>query len=280
MTVFSETLYDDYRQQFVVDEVLFEEKTEHQHLVIFSHRRFGRVMALDGIVQTTEGDEFIYHEMAAHVPILAHGAVKNVLIIGGGDGGMLREVVKHKEIKRVVQVEIDPTVVETSKTHLPRHSSGAYDDSRLELVFADGAEFIRTSQQAFDVIIVDSTDPIGPGEALFTKTFYQGCAERLSPTGILVTQNGVAFMQPDEARDSAALFRQIFIDWGFFSAAIPTYIGGVMLFGWASQERGHRHTSQVALEQRFQDSGIITRYYTPAIHQASFALPRYVENSL
>lgn len=280
MTVFTETLYDDYRQQFVVDEVLFEEKTGHQHLLIFRHRRFGRVMALDGIVQTTESDEFIYHEMAAHVPILAHGAVRNVLIIGGGDGGMLREVVKHEDIQGIVQVEIDPAVVEMSKTHLPRHSSGAYDDPRLELVFADGAEFISTTKQSFDVIIVDSTDPIGPGEALFTRTFYQGCAARLTPAGILVTQNGVAFMQPDEARNSAAIFRDIFSDWGFFGAAIPTYVGGIMLFGWASQERGHRQTNLDVLEARFRHSGISTRYYTPAIHHASFALPRYVQESL
>ena len=276
MNEFIETLYDDYGQLFAVDELLYEDKTEHQHLVIFRHGRFGRVMVLDGVVQTTEKDEFIYHEMLAHVPIFAHGNARRVLIIGGGDGAMLREVCKHQTVERVTQVEIDPAVVQMSRRHLPAHSAGAYDDPRLELVFADGAEFMQRESANWDVIIVDSTDPIGPGEVLFTSAFYQDCARRLTGDGILVTQNGVAYMQLDEAAASAASFRDIFADWHFFSAAIPTYVGGIMLFGWATQQPAHRLLSLSNLTDRFVASGITTRYYTPELHVGAFALPAYV----
>ena len=133
---------------------------------------FGRVLALDGVVQTTEADEFIYHEMMAHVPLLAHGQATEVLIIGGGDGGMLREVVRHPNVKRVVQVEIDQAVIEMSERFLPQHSRGAFQDPRVEIVIADGLQFVQETALRFDVIISDSTDPVGPGEALFTKGFY------------------------------------------------------------------------------------------------------------
>jgi spermidine synthase len=280
MNDFIETLYDDWGQRFVIDEVLFEEKTEHQHLLIFRHGRFGRVMALDGVVQTTERDEFIYHEMLAHVPMLAHGAAESVLIIGGGDGGMLREVCKHRSLRRVTQVEIDPTVVEMSKRYLPNHSAGAYDDPRLDLVFADGADYVRTTADRFDVVMVDSTDPIGPGGVLFTPAFYAACARCMNPGGILVTQNGVAYMQPDEAKSTGAAFAKSFADWTFYGAAVPTYVGGMMLFGWASSSAAPRETALRTLRARFRRSRIKTRYYTPAVHQASFALPRYVLDNI
>ena len=141
----NETLYDAYGQQFTVDKVYFESKTEHQHLMIFHNALFGRMMVLDGIVQTTERDEFIYHEMLTHVPVLAHGAVKDVLIVGGGDGGMLREVCKHSSVERIVQVEIDQAVIDMSKEYLPNHSQGAFEDARAEIVIADGLDYVKTT---------------------------------------------------------------------------------------------------------------------------------------
>lgn len=170
-----ETLYEGYGQRFRMDKLLHEVRTDHQHLVIFENPVMGRVMALDGVIQTTEADEFIYHEMLTHVPILAHGAVKRVLIIGGGDGGMLREVSKHIGIEHITMVEIDGTVVDMCKEFLPNHSKGAYDDPRLNLVIDDGMRFVATTEEKFDVIISDSTDPIGPGEVLFSENFYQAC---------------------------------------------------------------------------------------------------------
>lgn len=277
---FTETLYDAYGQHFSIDEVCFESRTDHQHLLIFHNAKFGRVMALDGVVQTTERDEFYYHEMLAHVPLFAHGNPQRVLIIGGGDGGLLREVLKHRSVTHVTKVEIDGAVVDMARSWLPNHSRGAFDDPRFELVIADGAEFVRTTEAQWDVIMIDSTDPIGPGEVLFTNTFYHGCARILAEGGILVTQNGVPFMQLDEVRRTGRAFSQLFADWHFYGVAVPTYIGGMMALGWASQDTGLRHLPVEVLQQRFAEAAMETRYYTPAVHAGAFALPRFVEEAL
>ena len=233
-------------------------------------------MVLDGIVQTTEGDEFIYHEMLAHVPLFAHGSVRRVLIVGGGDGGMLREVLRHREVERAVQVEVDSGVIALCREYLPNHSAGAFEDPRVEIVIADGARFVSATDERFDVIISDSTDPVGPGTALFSPEFYAACRRCLSPGGLLVTQNGVAFLQPEVARNTARDLSRTFRDWHFFSAAVPTYAGGVMLFGWATDDASLRGGSVETLRERYAAAGIRTRYYNPEVHVASFALPQYV----
>jgi len=273
---FEETLYNDYAQRFSVDEIYYENKTEHQHLIIFHNAKFGRVMVLDGIVQTTERDEFIYHEMLCHVPLFAHGAVERVLIVGGGDGGMLREVLRHPGIKQVTMVEIDETVIEISKKYLPNHAQGAFDDARFQLVISDGAQFVRETWEKFDVIITDSSDPIGPGESLFTLDYYQSCKNCLSEGGILVTQNGVAFFQSEEAKETARCFQTLFGDWHFYSAAIPSYVGGIMNFGWGTDNPELSKISLETLKIRYRKTGITTRYYTANIHKAAFALPHYL----
>ncbi|MBK5511201.1 MULTISPECIES: polyamine aminopropyltransferase [unclassified Pseudomonas] len=271
-----ETLYEGYGQRFRMEKLLHEVRTEHQHLVIFENPRMGRVMALDGVIQTTEADEFIYHEMLTHVPILAHGIAKRVLIIGGGDGGMLREVSKHRSVEHITMVEIDGTVVDMCKEFLPNHSKGAYDDPRLNLVIDDGMRFVATTTEKFDVIISDSTDPIGPGEVLFSENFYQACHRCLNDGGILVTQNGTPFMQLGEVQTTAGRLRSLFPDWHFYQAAIPTYIGGAMTFAWGATNTAYRKLSREILQQRFAGSGIITRYYNPEIHIGAFAMPQYV----
>lgn len=280
MHKFSETLYDSYAQEFRIDERLFEVKTDHQHLIIFQNATFGRVLVLDGVVQTTEKDEFIYHEMLAHVPILAHGHARRVLIIGGGDGGLLREVTRHRQLGHITQVEIDPQVIELCRKYLPNHSQGAYDDPRVRIVIDDGLNFVQTTQARFDIIISDSTDPIGPGEALFTETFYAACRRCLRPGGVLVTQNGVAYMQLDEVVATARHLARVFEDWHFYSAAVPTYIGGTMTFAWATDNKGLRRTDLETLRQRFSAAEIRTRYYNPEIHAACFALPQYVVEAI
>lgn len=272
----TETLYSAYGQSFRVDEVLFEDKSEHQHLLIFRNEQFGRVMALDGIVQTTERDEFIYHEMLTHVPLTAHGSAKRVLIIGGGDGGILREVCRHPGVEHITQVEIDQSVIELARNWLPAHSAGAYDDARANIVIGDGFEFVQTTNERFDVIISDSTDPHGPGEVLFSKDFYAGCQRSLNPGGVLVTQNGVPFMQTDELRNTASRLSRLFADATFYTAAVPTYIGGLMAFAWASDSPAVRQTSLQTLQQRWQAQGIRSRCYTPQLHQAAFCLPQYL----
>lgn len=279
MKNYVETLYDSYGQAFHVDKLYFENKTDHQHLVIFENAMFGRVMALDGIIQTTEADEFIYHEMLTHVPILAHGNVRDILIVGGGDGGILREVCKHTSVENITQVEIDGQVIDMCKEYLPNHSAGAYDDPRANIVIDDGAKFVKNTEQRFDLIISDSTDPIGPGDVLFTDDFYANCKKALKPNGILVTQNGVAFMQLDEVVTTHKRLHPYFKDHYFYSAAIPTYIGGIMTFAWATDNAELRHIDLNSIKERFEASKISTRYYNPQIHQASFALPQYIQDA-
>ncbi|MBC3955488.1 MULTISPECIES: polyamine aminopropyltransferase [Pseudomonas] len=276
MSDYQETLYEGYGQRFRMEKMLHEVRTDHQHLVIFQNPRMGRVMALDGVIQTTEADEFIYHEMLTHVPILAHGAAKRVLIIGGGDGGMLREVAKHSTVEHITMVEIDGTVVEMCKEFLPTHSNGAFDDSRLNLVIDDGMRFVATTEEKFDVIISDSTDPIGPGEVLFSENFYQACHRCLNEGGILVTQNGTPFMQLDGVQTTAGRMKGLFADWHFYQAAVPTYIGGAMTFAWGATNKAYRKLPLETLRQRFAGSGVVTRYYNPEVHIGAFALPQFV----
>lgn len=277
MTWFQESLYDHWRQAFKVRNKLFHEKTEFQDLVIFETPGFGRVLALDGIIQVVEGDEFVYHEMLAHVPILAHGDVRRVCIVGGGDGGLLREVLKHP-LERATVVEIDRSVVDLCVKYMPGISAGAFDDPRAELVIADGIRFMAETDRRFDVILVDSTDPIGPGEVLFTEAFYKDCKRCLTPGGILATQNGVPFLQPQELTQTWQRMRPLFPDAGFFVAAVPTYVGGFMTLGWGSLDGANRARSADEIRRRFEVRPFATRYWTPDIHVASFALPRFVRD--
>lgn len=275
-----ETLYDQFGQYFSIDNVLYHENTDHQNLIIFENSVFGRVMALDGVVQTTELDEFIYHEMMTHVPLLAHGNAKHVLIIGGGDGAMLREVVKHKKIESITMVEIDAGVVSFCRQYLPNHNAGSYDDQRFKLVIDDGVNFVNQTSKKFDVIISDCTDPIGVGESLFTSEFYDGCKRCLMPGGIFVAQNGVCFLQQGETIDSYHKLSNYFSDVWFYQAAIPTYYGGVMAFAWATDNIELRNLSTGLIKDRFVESGINCRYYNPEVHTAAFALPQYLKGLL
>jgi len=276
---FTETLHPHFRQQLSIDRLLYDSRTTHQRIQVFENGTFGRVMTLDGVVQVTENDNFIYHEMMSHVPILAHGAAREVLIVGGGDGGMAREVLKHRNVRRVTMVEIDAGVVEFCKEYLPGISAGAFDDPRLELVIADGAAFVAETERRFDVVIVDSTDPIGPGEVLFTDTFYGRAKRCLNPGGIIVTQNGVPFLQGDELTNTMRAFKALFADWTCYMATIPTYAGGPMAFGWGT-DGDARAVDMATLRQRFDDAGIETDYYTPEVHAGAFALPGYIARLL
>jgi spermidine synthase len=271
-----ERLHAAYAQALRVDRVLYDSETAHQRLRLFENGTFGRVLTLDDVVQTTEGDNFIYHEMMAHVPILAHGAARRVLIVGGGDGGLAREVLRHPGVAHVTMVEIDAGVVAFSKQYLPALSAGAFEDPRLELVIADGAAFMAEAGEPFDVILVDSTDPIGPGEVLFTDSFYGHARRRLAENGILVTQNGVPFLQPSELTQTMQAFKALFADWTCYLCGVPSYAGGPMALGWATDGMA-RATPLAVLQTRFAAAGLSPDYYTPAVHQAAFALPGYVQ---
>ena len=287
MAWFDETLHDGIRQSLTVDRLLHREHTGLHDLAIFENRLFGRVLALDGAIQTTEADEYVYHEMLAHPAILARKAALcsgpedrlDVLIVGGGDGGCLREALRHPEV-RATQVEIDPRVVELAKIHLPALSAGAFDDPRAELVIADGARFVAETDRRFDVAIVDSTDPVGPGAALFTEGFYRNCKRCLKDGGVLITQNGVPSLQGDELTASHAAFRALFADPAFYLAPVPTYNGGFMAFGWATDDAGLRRWSSATIRDRIDAIGLETRYFNADIFAAAFALPNDIRSLL
>lgn len=273
---FEETLYDHWRQSFRVTREITRIKGPMQDIALFETPGFGRVLTLDGVIQVTTGDEFIYHEMLAHVPAYAHGAVRSVCVVGGGDGGMLRELLKHRSVERAVLVEIDAAVIDFCRQHLPSVSDGAFDDPRTAIVIADGIEYMARCQEKFDLIVIDSTDPIGPGGVLFTEPFYKDCARCLTPDGIVVNQNGVPFLQGEEITDTWKRRRPHYADVSYYLAAVPTYVGGFMALGWASASTRARTESSETIHARFAAAPVAARYYTPDIHKASFALPPYI----
>jgi spermidine synthase len=275
----NETLYPTWGQRFLVKRELARVQSDFQDIVIFESFNHGRVMLLDGVVQITEGDEFVYQEMLTHVPLLAHGAARNVLIIGAGDGGVLRRVLQHSTVARAVMVEIDGEVIRLAKEFLPGIAGPAWTDPRADVIVGDGIDHVRTAPDAsYDVIIVDSTDPIGVGEVLFTDEFYANCARILTSGGLVVNQCGVPFMQHDELRDTSLRRAKVFPHVGAYVAAVPTYVGGFMTLGFAAKQAGLNAVSVETIRARAAAAGITgqTRYWTPEIHAGAFNLPPYI----
>jgi spermidine synthase len=280
VTWFAEALYKGFRQCHEVRKNLYRGRSPFQRIEVFESACFRRVLALDGIVQTTEGDEFVYHEMMTHLPMLAHGRPERVLIIGGGDGGILEEVLKHATVRRATMVEIDGKVIEVSRRYLKSICAGAFEDARTNLVIGDGAKWVRDTDERYDIIIIDRPDPIGPAEILFSSGFYADCKRVLTPRGVLVAQNGVPALQAGELTDALRLFRKLFRHQGAYVIAVPTYVLGFMAITWASE----LDIAKVPL-------GLIARrlgraklgrlsYYNPEVHVASFALPGYIKSRL
>ncbi|WMS42535.1 polyamine aminopropyltransferase [Acuticoccus sp. MNP-M23] len=247
-----------------------------QDLAVFQNPTFGKMMILDGAVQVTERDEFIYHEMMAHVALFAHGAVRRVLIVGGGDGGIAREVLRHRAVASITLVEIDGAVVDLCRAEFPAISAGAFDDPRLRVVIADGAAFVAGTEDRFDVIIVDSPDPVGPGAVLFQPPFYRACKAALAPGGLMVTQSGMPFLTPGWFASHAETLRTVFPAREFFLSTVPSYTGGPMAHGLLPAEPAAATPALETLATRYAAAGIATRYYTPEIHRAAFALPPYI----
>ena len=258
-----------------IDKQLHSEQTEFQRIDIFESKEFGRMMVLDGYVMLTEKDEFIYHEMIVHVPMAVHPNPKRVLIIGGGDGGTARELLRYKNVESVDLVEIDERVVNISRKYLPQ-TACSFDDERLHCYFEDGLKFIRHCNNEYDLIIVDSTDPFGPGEGLFTKEFYGNCYKALKEDGIMVNQHESPFYDEDAFAMQRAHQRIVkaFPISRVYQAHIPTYPSGHWLFGFASKKY---HPVLDFDAKRWNALGLKTRYYNANLHNASFALPNYVE---
>ncbi len=278
----AESLYPEWGQRFLVRKELARTTSAFQEIVVLDTFSHGVVLMLDGVVQITEADEFVYQEMIAHVPLIAHGAARDVLIIGAGDGGVLRRVLEHKGVARAVMVEIDGEVIRLSREFLPAIAGTAWDDPRAEVIVGDGIDHVRRAPaESFDVIIVDSTDPIGVGEILFTDEFYENAARVLRPGGLVVNQCGVPAMQADELRTTSLRRRKFFPTVSAYVAAVPTYVGGFMTLGVAV--KGDVIMADAGLAAtRAEESGVLgrTRYWSPAVHAASFALPPYIADCL
>ncbi len=279
----NETLYAAWGQRFRIARELARVRSDFQDIMVFESETHGRVMLLDGVVQITEADEFVYQEMLAHVPLLAHGAARRVLIIGAGDGGVLRRVLQHRGVEKAVMVEIDGEVIRLAREFMPGIAGEAWSDPRAEVIVGDGIDHVRQAPAAsFDAVIVDSTDPIGVGEVLFTDEFYANCARLLTERGLVVNQCGVPFMQAEELRDTSLRRRRAFPDVWAYVAAVPTYVGGFMTLGWAAKDASLRQVGVEEIRARAQAAGVLgeTRYWTPEIHAGAFQLPPYIAQHL
>ncbi len=275
----NETLYSAWGQRFLVKRELARVQSRFQDIAVFETETHGRIILLDGVVQITEADEFVYQEMIAHVPLLAHGDAKDVLIIGAGDGGVLRRVLQHRNVRRAVMVEIDGEVIRLAKAFLPAIAGDAWSNARATVIVGDGIDYVQQASDAsFDAIIVDSTDPIGVGEVLFTDAFYANCARVLTPRGVVVNQCGVPFMQADELRETSLRRARAFACVTAYVAAVPTYVGGFMTLGFAAKDLGLPGIPAAELRARAEAAGILgaTRYWTPEIHAGAFNLPPYI----
>lgn len=261
-----------------VDKQLYSGKSEYQRIDVFESPEFGRFLTLDGYMMLTEKDEFIYHEMITHVPMAVHPSVKKVLVIGAGDGGVIRELVRYPEIEAVDMVEIDPLVVEVCKKYLPQ-TSCRLDEPRVKIHYEDGLRFVRFKENEYDLIIVDSTDPFGPGEGLFTKEFYGNCFKALKEDGILINQHESPFYPEDAAACQRAHKNivETFPIAKVYQAHIPTYPSGHWLFGFASKKY---HPLKDLDEIRWNMRSLTCRYYTTTLHKGAFYIPAYVEDLL
>ena len=275
---FTEKHTDNVNFSIKVDRQLYSSQSEFQRIDIFDSLEFGRLLTLDGYVMLTEKDEFMYHEMIVHVPMCVHPDARRILVIGGGDGGTVRELTRYPTVEHIDLVEIDEEVVTACKKYLPQTAS-QLDDPRVHAYYEDGLKFIRHHEDEYDVILVDSTDPFGPGEGLFTREFYGNCFRALKADGIMVNQHESPFYKEDAYAMQRAHKRIVesFPLARVYQSHIPTYPSGHWLFGFASKKY---HPVKDADFAKWNQLGFKTRYYNTKLHAASFALPNYVEEML
>ena len=254
---FRESLSEGIGNGLRIDNLLYAEASDVQDLIVFENNENGRVLAIDGLVQVSMADEFIYHEMVSHVPLLSHGAVKRVLIVGGGDGGAMREMLKHKGVESITLVEIDPDVIEFSKKWFPDVSQGSFDDPRVNVVIADGSKYVEETSDKFDLILIDSSDPVGPSAVLFTREFYT-----------------------EPVKSTSDSFKSLFKHSGFYLICVPAFSGGFMALGFATDNDATFDPDIETIRTRFAELDIKTKYYSPEIHKGSFALPPYIAEKI
>lgn len=275
---YTENQTDNVKFQMRVKETIYSKKSDFQQIDIIDTYDFGRVLVIDGWTMITEKDEFIYHEMITHVPLMVNKNIKSVLVIGAGDGGTVRELTRFKTIEKIDMVELDEEVVIAAKKYLP-FTSSKLDDSRVNLYFQDGIKFVEGKINEYDLIIVDSTDPIGPGEGLFTNEFYTNCYNALTENGILVNQGESPYydINKKEMKRANSKLKTIFPICEVYQYTIPTYPSGYWFFGFASKKL---HPLKDCDMEYYKNLNLKDRYYNEDIHFGAFAIPNYVKDLL
>ena len=278
MKKFTEELYKKYNQNITIEKIITSQKSKFQNILIFDSKYFGRILTLDKVIQITEFDHFYYSEMLSHIPIITHGKVKRVLIIGGGDGAIAHEVLKHNSIKEVFICEIDKNVINLSIKYLKKINFGSLKNPKVKIIIEDALQFIKRNnfKNYFDLIIADRPDPIGPGKNLFKIKFYKDIKNALSNSGIAVFQNGVPFFQKKELKDTMKHLKSTFNYSGVYLTVVPTYIGGYMALTWSSNAIDI--SKKVNLDKHSKViNKLNTQYYTKEIHYTSFILPKWIK---
>ena len=275
---YTEQHTENVRFSIKVDKLLYSGQSEFQRIDVFDSKEFGKFFTLDGLMMVTEKDEFIYHDMITHIPMATNPTIKNVLVIGAGDGGTVRELTRYDGIENIDMVEIDKLVVDICREYLPQ-TACKLDDPRVNLYFEDGLKFVRTKVNEYDLIIVDSTDPFGPGEGLFTKEFYGNCFNALKEDGILVNQHESPYYASyaKSMKRAHQRIKEFFPICRVYQAHIPTYPSGHWLFGFASKKYDPLKDMN---EEAWNNLGLKTKYYNTDLHKGCFAIPNYVKELL
>jgi spermidine synthase len=255
--------------------VLYHGRSAFQEIAVLDTEKMGRLLVIDGVTMLTEYDEFAYHEMIAHVPLLVHPTPSRVLVIGGGDGGAVREVLKHPEVETVHLCEIDKGVVEVCREYFPMLASGL-DDRRVKIFYEDGAKFVAAHPNAYDVIIVDSTDPLGPGQVLFQEPFYADMKKSLTAQGIAVTQCESFYLHRPVIEGVYAFARRLYPTLGYYYTLVPTYPSGMIGFFFCSKKLDPLGDLDETRAAKLRG----LKYYSPETHRAAFALPRFAREFL
>ena len=278
MKKFTEELYKKYNQNITIEKIITSQNSKFQHILIFDSKYFGRILTLDKVIQITEFDHFYYSEMLSHIPIITHGKVKRVLIIGGGDGAIAHEVLKHNSIKEVFICEIDQEVINLSVKYLKKINFGSLKNPKVKIIIEDASQFIKKNnfKNYFDLIIADRPDPIGPGKNLFKIKFYKDIKNALSNNGIAVFQNGVPFFQKKELKDTMKHLKSTFNYSGVYLTVVPTYIGGYMALTWSSNAIDISKKINIDKHSKVINK-LNTQYYTKEIHYTSFILPKWIK---
>jgi spermidine synthase len=277
---FQENVAPGVHVTFEAERLLYQVKSAAHEKLVIENAQFGRMMMIDGTVHLSSADAFIYHEMMCHVPLLAHGQVERVLIVGGGSGGLAAEVLKHRGIRRLVQVESDPQLVRLAGAYFGGMNAAVFGDTRFRLHNDDGAGFVATTDERFDLILVDSADSGGVSPPLLTEAFYRNARGCLKPGGLLVARLGAPFLQalafPIAMKRLATVFPKV----SCYLVPVPSFFGGPLALGWASNVLSSESPEFDVLTERYMAARIDTRYYTPEVHRAAFALPRYLKNAV